>query len=394
MPPKVNRTNKKQHTPPTTKGQEESIKKRAIINDLYDAIYNEKQNEMDFKNIKELDGSFSSIDSAIHDTNNSNQESQSDNNNTKTEERLNEEEDNYVTDQTDNSMLNYDKSDSKSPVLSQEDVYQVNGMDSGKKVARRRSTIRKTVSINNKSAVVMEQKLASSPIETKKQVQFKVDVSSMKLHHKSNRIKKDVSDDHEDELVENMDDDWLLRWSILKTSQIRACEEAFDDHDTDQKGYLSVEELLRAINSVISLSNVKYNYLISLLSLCNISSHLIDLKLFTLIVSLAHRVKYLDDKWFKNILPQLDLSTVENKLFKVRNLWSYLVDKQTRTINISELMVEFEAGGVTEEHVEYARSKFASRSHFDLLDYLTYIPLFVYIHDRIVQNPFDKSKDI
>ena len=63
-------------------------------------------------------------------------------------------------------------------------------------------------------------------------------------------------------------------------------------------------------------------------------------------------------------------------------------------IDIEDLMIEFEAGGVTPEHLAFARSKFSNKSHFDLLDYLSYIPLFVYIHDRIVRNPLNEKKDL
>ena len=94
------------------------------------------------------------------------------------------------------------------------------------------------------------------------------------------------------------------------------------------------------------------------------------------------------------MLPQLDLSTIENKVFKVKNLWNFLVDRSTKSIIISELLVEFKAGGVTKEHIEFAREKFKFKYSFDLLDYLTYIPLFVFIHDRIIKNPLEKREDI
>lgn len=75
-------------------------------------------------------------------------------------------------------------------------------------------------------------------------------------------------------------------------------------------------------------------------------------------------------------------------------MWSVLADKTTKTIQIDDLMIEFGAGGVTPEHVAFAKEKFAEKSQFDLLDYLTYIPLFIFIHDRIVANPLDEKRDI
>ncbi len=49
-------------------------------------------------------------------------------------------------------------------------------------------------------------------------------------------------------------------------------------------------------------------------------------------------------------------------------------------------MIEFEAGGVTKEHIEFARNKFSDKS-FEISDYITYIPLFLTIHNRIVKDP-------
>lgn len=81
---------------------------------------------------------------------------------------------------------------------------------------------------------------------------------------------------------------------------------------------------------------------------------------------------------------------------KIKNLWSILVNPLNKTIDMDDLMIEFCAGGVTSQHLAFAREKFAceQKSHFDLLDYLKYIPLFVFIHDRIVRNPLDEKRDL
>lgn len=65
-----------------------------------------------------------------------------------------------------------------------------------------------------------------------------------------------------------------------------------------------------------------------------------------------------------------------------------MVNPKTKTFSIYELIIEFEAGCVSKDHIEYAKRKFADKLYFDITDYLTYIPLFLFIHDRIVKNPF------
>lgn len=71
-----------------------------------------------------------------------------------------------------------------------------------------------------------------------------------------------------------------------------------------------------------------------------------------------------------------------------------MANKSTKTIEINELMIEFEAGGVSNEHLRFAKEKFSNKFEFDLIDYLSYIPLFVFIHDRIVSNPLDEKRDL
>ena len=229
----------------------------------------------------------------------------------------------------------------------------------------------------------------------------RLDPKSIKSKHLKVPKQRYGSYDDEEDDSDNFDDmnyysdNWLLKWCILKENRTKLCRKAFDFYDQNQKGYLNMNELIQAINSIVNLNNFKNSYLISVLNLCEVrNGGGVDLRMFNILTALAYRINHLDDMWFKNILPQLDMSTIENKVFKVRNLWNYLVDKRTRTINIRDLLIEFEAGGVTREHVEYAREKFKDKMHFDLLDYLTFIPLFVYMHDRIVLNPLEKKRDI
>ena len=231
----------------------------------------------------------------------------------------------------------------------------------------------------------------------KKQTRPKIDVNSLKIKSKRIVIVRDESEesDESEDLVD-FGDDWLKRWCILRDSQRQTYENVFKKYDTERTGYLNGDDLVLAIRSIFSLNNLQMDYLLSIMYLCDRSPFTAgaDLKLFTIMTALAQRIQFLDTDWFLNLLPKLDLTSVENKVFKVKNLWNHLVDPQSRTICIEDLMVEFEAGGVTNEHVQFARMKFAHKASFDLLDYLSYIPLFIYMHDRIISNPLDQLQDI
>ncbi len=191
-------------------------------------------------------------------------------------------------------------------------------------------------------------------------------------------------------------EDWLLKWYISKESKNKVYEEAFKAYDVRHQGYLRGADLLDALESTCELDNLKLNYLFSVLKLCDVDviESGANLKVFIILNALGQRIKHLDDTWFMNLLPQMNMSTVENKMFKVKNLWKFLADPKSKTISVSELMIEFAAGGVTGPHIDYARDKLSTKLTFDLLDYISYVPLFVYIHDKIIVNPFNRKDEI
>lgn len=55
-------------------------------------------------------------------------------------------------------------------------------------------------------------------------------------------------------------------------------------------------------------------------------------------------------------------------------------------------MIELKAGGVSEEHQEEARQKFGNKGVLDLLDFLSYLPLFIMTHESVVDNPLDDTR--
>lgn len=58
-----------------------------------------------------------------------------------------------------------------------------------------------------------------------------------------------------------------------------------------------------------------------------------------------------------------------------------------------KLLVELRAGGLRPSHVDSVLQKLAStQRHLDFLDFLSYIPLFIYIHLSVVSNPLDTSQ--
>ena len=75
-----------------------------------------------------------------------------------------------------------------------------------------------------------------------------------------------------------------------------------------------------------------------------------------------------------------------------QTLWEVNVDPESQKIPIHQLCVELKAGGVSLEHEREVREKLGPLRALDLLDFLTYIPLFLMIHTSVVGNPLDDSR--
>ncbi len=71
-----------------------------------------------------------------------------------------------------------------------------------------------------------------------------------------------------------------------------------------------------------------------------------------------------------------------------------MLEHEGGVVTTSSLGVELQAGGLTQEHLEFVvdRLNNGGRGLVEFLDYLTYVPLFVEIHDSISGNPFDFTR--
>ena len=69
------------------------------------------------------------------------------------------------------------------------------------------------------------------------------------------------------------------------------------------------------------------------------------------------------------------------------------MDPDTNKISIDQLCVDLRAGGVSLEHEFEVREKLSHTDAIDLLDFLTYIPLFIMIHESVVENPLSDIRE-
>eukprot|EP00106_Octopus_bimaculoides_P004032 XP_014771474.1 PREDICTED: uncharacterized protein LOC106870023 [Octopus bimaculoides] len=82
---------------------------------------------------------------------------------------------------------------------------------------------------------------------------------------------------------------------------------------------------------------------------------------------------------------------ISNHLIFLQTLWECNVDPDTHKISLDQLCVDLKAGGVSLSHEEEVRSKLQHLNALDLLDFLTYVPLFIMVHNSVVDNPLDST---
>ncbi|XP_022791959.1 uncharacterized protein LOC111331165 isoform X2 [Stylophora pistillata] len=184
-------------------------------------------------------------------------------------------------------------------------------------------------------------------------------------------------------------DDFLSKYCIISEGQANYYRRIFRSFDEDKDGFLFPEDLLEALESVNSnlLSDSHISYIYRVLELCDCSLDSgVDLKLFSVIAAFSQRVAVLDE-FAKILISKLDFRELDFKLQKAKRLFLCYVDEATKTISLEELMLGLTAGGLSDDQKEQTMKILGKTACLDYLDFLTYIPLFIHIHDHILQDP-------
>lgn len=190
--------------------------------------------------------------------------------------------------------------------------------------------------------------------------------------------------------------DYLAKYCIIRPEKLPHYERVFTNVDREEKDDIDLYQLdyaLKAVNNdLISENEISYVHQILELS----QRYRINFRLFTVIAALSEKIVALDDL-VKNLINTMDLAALETKLKKCKELFYLLDDMDGHrggVVTINSLSIELTAGGLTQEHVDYVCNHLnhESRGLVEFIDYLTYVPLFVEIHDSICFNPLDVSR--
>ncbi|XP_071135496.1 DNA ligase 1-like isoform X7 [Mytilus edulis] len=221
------------------------------------------------------------------------------------------------------------------------------------------------------------------------------------LEKMKNRNKRTGGEAEAEEEARNFDNysmftmyGFLAKYCIFNKLTLDAYRRTFDSVDEERKGWIKGVDVmigLRGINQKISYEEEEYLYRVMEITGYNISQGA-DFKLFAVMAALSLKISSLDS-WMRNMIGSMDFKMLDTKMYMCKKLWECNVDPDTNKISIDQLCIELRAGGISQKHEIEVREKLGHLKALDLLDFLTYIPLFILIHESVVDNPFDERRD-
>ncbi|XP_059834490.1 uncharacterized protein LOC132398701 isoform X15 [Hypanus sabinus] len=211
---------------------------------------------------------------------------------------------------------------------------------------------------------------------------------------------------------------FLEKYCIFNQEDLALYKKKFQEVDNNNDGYLSCAELVTALKEMVPLGaltdseeiyiyridhgdttqkqalQVKFNDVCRdkiLESLdYRVTDGLMDLRLFTVMVSLAQKITALDG-FMRSLIGNMDLKALDLKLYRAKQLFLCSLEAGSNTISVEQLLVELKAGRISSVHEEKVRQELQHSRELDLLDFLTYLPLFILIHNSVVSNPLDNT---
>lgn len=189
---------------------------------------------------------------------------------------------------------------------------------------------------------------------------------------------------------------WLAQFCILKPERLKMYSMAFETVDESHKGWLSCFNTLIALKGITGTQNLTQKEEEYICRILEIADYNVlegsDFRIFSIMAAMSQKLASID-KWVRNIIQKFDLQMLDWKIYRGKELFTWCIDESTNRLSVSRLLIELRAGGVSDEHLQEVRDKFGEDGTLDLIDFLTYLPLFIMTHDSVVRNPLCDIRD-
>ncbi|GFO14405.1 hypothetical protein PoB_004091000 [Plakobranchus ocellatus] len=158
-----------------------------------------------------------------------------------------------------------------------------------------------------------------------------------------------------------------------------------------------LREAKQAIDGVASVNHItekQLEYVLKVLKIDDATQ--VTFRMFAVISALCERVTQMDP-WSKHLLEICDLLDIERKmtLYKAMFYTNVNSDRDANFIKADSLKIELIAGGLNWKQQEFIMEKLQPNyfNEISFLDYICYIPLFLSMHDNIVDNPLNMANN-
>ncbi|XP_072051146.1 uncharacterized protein [Amphiura filiformis] len=191
--------------------------------------------------------------------------------------------------------------------------------------------------------------------------------------------------------------DFLSHYRLIEAPKIEPFGRAFVVEDDDQDCCLEYQELRNALDGVQSLSEIKRKQIEYVLKVLDIDEHTkVTFKMFAVVAAVCERMCSMDP-FGKYLVDQSDLMDIERKMTLYKAMFYCNINASEHGANhvsAESIRIELLAGGLNREQERYVMSRMNvnENSEISFFDYMAYIPLFLSMHDNIVDNPLDMTE--
>ncbi|XP_078423772.1 uncharacterized protein LOC144696402 [Cetorhinus maximus] len=199
--------------------------------------------------------------------------------------------------------------------------------------------------------------------------------------------------------ISNFEDiNFLEKYCIFNREELALYKKKFEEVDNDNDGCLSCVEVVMALKEMVPLGALTHSeeiYIYRILESLDyrVIDGLTNFRLFAVMASLAQKITKLDG-FLRSMIGKMDFKALELGVDRAKQLFLCNLDSESSTISVQQFLVELKAGGISRVHEEEVRKELQHTKALDLLDFLTYLPLFVLIHNSVVSNPLDDSRTL
>lgn len=191
--------------------------------------------------------------------------------------------------------------------------------------------------------------------------------------------------------------DFLSHYRLVESTNLAAYARAFVVEDEDMDAVIDIKETrvaIRGVDTVKHMTEKQKEYVFKVLKIDDASQ--ITFRMFAVITALSERVTHMDSL-SKHLLEICDLLDIERKMDLYRGMFycNAESERDANFIKSESLQIELIAGGLNWKQQNYIMERLKPNimSEISFLDFICYIPLFMSMHDNIVDNPLDMSCD-